>query len=668
MPLIETLVPNGQGFYNNHTGPFGGAASKAGALADNSDATFNTQDLAGNPDTYLMTDPTAAAGAVVASVIVWLRLRLQANSFNTAFLRIRSGGVDVQHPGTNQDNNPGAATIRETSFDVTGLRPGGGAWTVPEIAALEAGHKCATGAPGTLPDFMRLWIVLVTEPVPAKLPQVRKILSSRVLRHRATRNRIVVPVAPELLGVDLVTDMNFADRRGPTPAGTGWGRTPIQRRLARVVAYEEDLSPSADTFLTIEAEDLRHQLVHMADGGVSSENPSALVDGVLMLDAGTAITRTFARSSLCLVPSPVDRRITAVPVDVEAIGIRGRAAEGAVQQKVLDSVFRNGFGAWTPTAGATIDTSETIFSPEVTTKHVRLLGFNERIEQASVPATATWQWLSIDHREVNLGDITQVRIRRASDAMFWDPALGWVAGATLINLPQSQTWIRSNIGPIDQTAGATTYVIRIQTAGNDDCRVFCVQLEPAIAGKGWASSRIATEGAPVTRSASLLLQSADVWPNVKGTYLVRATPNWNSADVVGATRFVLVHVSYDANNGYQLHYDASASPGKFVFVRRAAGVNYTVELVRALSAGADVSVGVTWQGTDGDNGDADWTIKLVVDGVEAKAVSQQPGRVGGTNLARGSLISSAEHWNGFLARERTTSFVYTREEIVRLLS
>lgn len=667
MALTENLDPTAQGFYNNHTGPSGGAASKAAALADKFDTTFNTQDLPGGYDTYVMSDPTAGPDAVVASVIVWLRIRLQAASTNGAQLRIRSGGVDVTSASINLDN-AGGAVIREVSYDVTALKPGGGVWTVPDLAALEAGHKCATGSGATLPDFIKMWVALVTEPVPVRLSSVRRAISARLLRYSRTRNRIVVPSSPEQLGVDLVTDMRFADRRGPTPAGTGWRLDGTNPRLGRVAAIEESLDPR-EIDVSLEAEDLRYQLVQLLDGGRSSEAPSALLDGVAMLDTGDAIVRTFARSSRVLVPSPVDLRITALPNDVEGVGHRGRFIEGAVEQKVKDSVFRAGFGAWTTSgANVTLDTTETIFSPEVTLQHAKLAGTNEWINQSGIPAPSGWIWISVDHREESAGDVTQIRVQRASDSQYWNGS-AWQGGSIFLDLAASLVWIRSNVGPIDQTAGATTYTIRLQTKAADVSHVYCVQQEPALAGKGWVSSRIDTETALYTRAVASLAMSGEIWPDDRGSYLGIATPEWDSINLVGASPFRVLRLQRDASNIWTLEYDPTSHPGRWRFTKRVAGANHSIELVTALNAGQDYRWGVTWQGTDLENGDQPHQLKLVVDGVEVKGVAAAfGGGLARGTLYRGSTDTTTGQWNGFIQNEKLSPFVYTREEIVRLLS
>ena len=650
-------APTSQGPDNNWTA--GGAYSKTTAVSDANDSTFNNPNNGTDPDTFNF----VALGIDPLSVVTAVKLRSRDNgavSNDSVTLKAALGAASIVSPAFQWASGT-FPTIEEHEYVFS--RPGAGVWTVADVDASPMGwgnHNWNTHA---TPAGIRLQRFVTYLPEGVLLEQVRDVASLFVARYGPMPAKVAIPLAAAFLGLNLGDIVSVAHRLLPTAEGEGRGESQWQRLVGRMYEQEIDLDNLARGPIA-RFEDMTLLLRRYWDGGRTPREPGATKDGIVILSPGGL--RTYDGPPM-VARSYVSGYRVKVAEDVEPAGADGRLSEGQAINTVLNSAFVDGLTSWSTVAGApALDSSSPQYwDPTITNQHLYLT--NDTIEQAGIVAAAGWQRFMLAHFE-DVADELQVRLLRASDGWSWDPVSGtWVAGSTLITIPSRLVWTEDLIGPIDQTAGSTTYTIRLQTAAGHGSHVALAQLELAQHGKGWSSSPIVTTTAAVTRVANSLKENNDAANRKirgsRGCVRARLIPFFSSADLVTGSRLYVFAVTHDANNWIRLYYDPAWSPASWVLELRAAGTTYQVPFPGPVVRGTTYSITTTWQGTGGENGDPDHTISIAVSGApRVTAVAAALAEGASSDWWKASLDGSTGHWNGYVFDETALTRVPTPAE------
>jgi hypothetical protein len=646
--VIEDLAPLTQDL--DTWAPYGtGGAPQVDRVADwgapDQDDDGIVAPYPGDPDAFdtYFVDPLTQFDAAhhVVRVLLFVRIGTTLALNNVVVhVRARRGDVESTLPGLLL---PAAASGNQVSwwertFDLSSYRPGGGAWLESDFGdgAGACSFGLATGyddGGAYQPHVAALKVQCAHQPIGVLLPGVRLAASSIAwrLRHPDTRARIVVPAD---FTVDLGGDLWASASDAPTPEGTGWGvdTAAEEPRPLWCTGVEEDLAAHT---LGLTCWPLRGRLVHLLDSGRST-GTAAAPDGLMQLQPAGA-THTFERSSVTYLLLS-DGLVHQVPIDVQAIGPRGRRHEGGATNAVLWSAFQEGM-TWLLAAGAAIvDGGEPLFAPAVQARVI------ETPAGGSAAQSGVVLPVGVNVLSIAAAGAAAVVIYRPSAAQYYDAAAdAW--GAAVVANPIGTDAARSRRVLRCAVPGATPYTVTLtlQPAGASTVRWWHVQAEAARAGLGWPSSRIVTrESAPTSQHSYLATSNeagARTWPAATGTARWRFTTSWASAEATDAGKartFVLTRVTWGADY-HELAWVAAT--GVLRFRVHSAGVDHDVSLPVDWAAGEEYRLAAAWQAAT-QNGDLAGTIRVGCNGLVARAVATAVTEAATSTMVRGSAANA----------------------------
>ncbi len=647
MATTEKIRPDGLDVDNaNYTAS---AGTKYGATSDELDSTFIESGIATQAITFTLSDLIVAGNTAAVRVVVHGRFSLDGSG--QVGLRARFGGVDVDQARVSLN----AATGRETSeleFEVTFLRPGGGQWLIDDINNLNAGISDINWTTNP-PRLLELWVEVTYAETPSQLPAPREVASRILRQNRTQRDTMTGKVPPEFLDLELLTDFGVVHADASAEGGAGYQLEKWKRGLFRLESIEVDMNAEIGDGLiyTISGTDLREYAVNLWDDG-RALSAGPLQDGAALLDGGQA--RTFTRGSPAYVNDPSDARVVGVQYDLEAIARRGiyigRLLEGASKNYLHYSSFADGGGAGTLPVGAIgyngsaidfveyTDWSQTeLFDPNVSRYYVRFTGWTSgspasdhlmvRWEASDIVPAGTDLYLSIDRR--HLGGSSGhaelvVALQRSFDSLYYQWDGTWGAAVALSTVaPTSAAVVNrySSFGVIPSGANDSTFVLRIgfekTLPNNKVAYLYHVQLEE----NPWASSRIVTGAAGVTRSAALLSyenpQANRIWSADRGGFSCKVLPDW-SEPVIGAGAFkTLAFCYHNANNYALIAWDKDGAQWIFqVVVGGVSAQAFKSTSGTPVSNAVPTAIAARWTSSVGELGLTAYTLSIFVDGVK----------------------------------------------------
>jgi len=650
-----TINPSGVGTYDTFTLISG--ASKTVAASDTNDATYLEPTSGVDFQTFQHEDVPVHGGSPVSSVVLHARAYGDADASLT--FRSRLFGVNVDSSAQGFSAGP---SHQEKTFTLT--RPGGGSWTMADVAALEAG--CSMNWAVTTPRLVKFWIVVTYSPISVLAEAIRKIASLRMLRFQKERGVLSIATDLSKMDLELLDILNVSHLFGPSADGLGWLWKNWQHRP--FFCERQNFDPNR-MLLTLEAEDAKPQLVTFLDLAFTDISSYANANGVIRVDAGN--TRTFDRDSKAWIEDASGNgKVVEVGYDVEKIDRQGFLYEGAATNLIPRSSFKSGTTGWTLAGDATADSNDLLFDTAITATALRLdtnasVDASAQITTGTVLANTKCR-VSIDHREFAAGQLKWILTRAVDGKYFRDSDGTWQVAAQENNLALRATRTRDiSASVIDVGASDTTLTFKLLMTGGADYISFVhhVQLED----KPYATSRIVTDGAAVTRAYDSLVISNNsglrCWPATRGTLRFQFIPYWSSTD--GTIGAVFFHTYYDANNFTQLIYSAD----RFIFKRRVAGVDYSAEYVTAIVRGTTYELAARWTSDQGEHGLANYTLSVFVNGVkgtDATAVAQV--EASPADMYIGSTGGGLFCADGFFRYGRITQQCLLDEEIARASS
>lgn len=657
MGRIYTLNPNGVETANGNWSLVG-AASKNAALADDLDTSYLLASLAFQREYFDMDDLPVAGIVEVTKVQIFQRYYAD----NTSHCRIsfKFGGqtVDVLKDFYSPASPPSQAYV-VLSDDITFKRPGGGVWIASDINSLVVGHTGGNWASSPI-RLVKIWVeVEVTEPA-VQLEASREVASRMLRWRRRVRSSVSVSVPPAFLDREIMDDFGVIHRDAPTPDASGMGPAKWRRGLCRVSRWDFDPNVLSGA---VEGRDLHDFLVSYWDTA-RAVSCTDLEDGVARLDNGQV--RNFSRASKIWPQSAGDGRVTVLQEGVEAVGHLGRLAEGSAKNYLKRSSMADGPTGYTDSGtsqnGSVIQTVQyfdwnlnLLFDRKVTSYYSRFVGWTSG---SPVASNMLRQWptsdsvalgdrmhLSLDYRTIT-GTVCY-RLRRNQDGQWFDAGSGAFGVSTVTNsVPASSTPAR-HVVKIPAHSAASTYDLFVgllsSSPNNSEVHVFHAQLEV----NDWASSRVVTGDATVTRAAAQLSiennSSNRLWDADRGTLLVRVYPNWNSADLPGGAQKTVAYLHHDADNNARLYYDKDS--GNWVFAVEVAGVTSSA----VVSAGVvvrhqEISLVARWTSADEELDLPAHTISIFAD------------KVKGTDASPGAAMTQQSDSDLYLGHENGSDY------------
>jgi hypothetical protein len=573
------------------------------------------------------------------------------------------------------------------------------AWTQSDLNSLQAGLEWYQATSGVKKLRVTQFYVKVNYSAAAGAPPATLEVISRKLNHyRRAPNAYTVEAPLKFLDLELGTDVPVVRR------DMGWDERIWARRLHRVQSIK--LSPG-NKRLTLGLEDVQPQLTTFwlyGAAGVGVDGSSSAGDGMALVTHGGTVTT--ARTSVKNLDSPAGVGIQSAGPVVQVNANcwpserYGCLIEAAETNELVRSSFVSGTTGLTISAGsgsAAADTTvaDQLFVQSTVTGNVLLLtAGNPHVTETRVtwPATAsitanTIVFVSIDRKgsSSTASDGLSWRLVRSVGATtYWnDTTSAWVAGATDNALSDVTSWTRAVSKPIDVGASNVTLTLSVSLpSGGTASRtvhVGHVQLEQ----NSWASSRIVTNAATVTRSADAITIGNDksdgtttyyAWPNTRGSFVAAVVPNWTAGHLPASQIHTIARLSYDANNWFRLYYQQGTG---FVFEVRAAGSTYTASASTTATVVRDrqVDVAVRWGSSSAELGETAGTATLLVRDINGVVNSSSivfgtaPTFAAGKNLELGhDAGTSGREWDGYIVEARVSPFVWSDSEIWSLLS
>lgn len=677
-----TLRPNAQGTYNNFTA--GGGWTKVTAVSDQVDGTYNVPLLGTDPETYLLADVSSPSGSLVSSVIVHLRANAAVDGSYSFRLRLNGTDKDSAAPLNFTGGGVNLQNVQETFL----TKPGGGAWTIGDVNALEIGVTYLNWAVN-VPQLVEMWAEVTYNPIPGELEHVRVIATHRLLMKRQARSLIQI-TGPAILGdVELLSLLPWSHRNGPSADGLGWGEKTWERRSSRLLSSVWDLNTMR---VSLVAQDYRSLWTMLYDECRTLISSSAYANGVGRLYVGT---RTYNRDSKAWVTDPSDGIVREVAYDIEQLcadipqagsSNGGQLLEEASTNELTRSSFVSGTtgitlgGTGVNGSAIAVDSTTTLFDTTITPNSLKFTAGSPH----AAALTATWAAtasilanticrFSVDYKNDDATGVAEAlywRLVRNFDGFFWNNGSStWVVGATDNALNKSfGTNSRGISSLIDVGASDTTLTlsVRQQTGGtalrSDHC--YHVQLER----KRWTTSRMVTDSATTTRAVSTLSYTNNTgarnFPATCGTMMFDYIPEGIDVNATTDSCYFL-KLDYDANNWFRGFYDGS--DGKIKFQVRVAGVTSTAsQTLGFISRGSVTKVAFRWTSSEAELDLAAGTISVFVNGVKGTDAipGAMPTETSPATIYLGCDGSNAAA-NGLLKRIFVTPVVMTNQEIAR---
>lgn len=684
MGLITIRIrPTAQGFYDT----WASGGTKWQLVSDLNDVSG----VAGSPtnETYALGDVASPGGSLVTEVKVFGRYNGQDVDGSYKFL-LRLNGVDSE---SGVLGFGGTGLVEVSAVFLT--KPGGGAFTVFDVNALEAGAwvNYATNQP----ILRELFVDITYNPIPLLLTNVRRVVTQRALLRRSPR--LMVSAKSPLIVADYSPSdvVLWSHPEAPAADVNGWGERTWERMQTLLLRTTFDPN---DLTVLAECETWRRNIFLVYDEGRAVGNPSAYANGVGRFHAGT---RTYTRASKAYGQDPSDGIVRELAYDIEQlVGLDfsgaqfatfqrlrgGQLMEDASTNELLRSSFISGTTGLTPTGtgtnGSAIATDATVllFDATITPSALKFTAGSPHAADLieAWPATASWLAntvgrLSIDYQNANVlfgsADSLYWRLQRSSDSRYFVDSNGtWQVGVVDNELVPSFGGLnRFNSSLIDVGASANTLTLRIlfKSGGTASrvARVFHAQLEK----KRWATSRIPTDAATVARAVSVLSYTntntvaGRNFPRDRGTLRITHVSEGIDSGAT-STLLYLFKLDYDANNWFRGYYDGATE--NLVFSVRVAGVTYTAEkVIGGLSRGNASIFAFRWH-LEEMLGLAAGTVSVFAAG--AKGTDAVPGampvEVASSTLYVGCDGSSSTA-NGIIRKWEITPVVLTDEEIAQ---
>lgn len=463
------------------------------------------------------------------------------------------------------------------------------------------------------------------------IEQARNVASRRLDIFRQPRLMVDQAVPLSFLDSELLDDINVSHPLGPgTRADLGWGIERWRRRPMRLQEEEIDLDGMTVKF---RLGDLRRSAHTYRETGVPLRAMDAKREGVAISGIGAA--RAFSRLSPAWTPNPGSCAIVQVPVGLEKVSTDGILIETAVTNRCLRSSFVSGTAGLTlvgtgvgGSAIAATSSEPLLYDTAVTPQCLKFTAGTPH----STALYATWPAitvnssntlrLSIDHLDSTGTGPLNWRLLRSLDSFYWnDSSSGWQAASvwnSLTATPTTSTIVR-NLSNRIVTAATTTLTLNVglPSSGTDARTAYAyhVQVENDVP---FATTRIVTNTATTTRDVEQLrlynISTRRVFPNTRGTFLSRVTPQWDAADVAAAgSSPTIFRAHHDASNFFELKYASGSTRWEFIAV--SSGTTATAFIAATPASGTQYDIATFWTSTEGELGLANLSIGLIVDGV-----------------------------------------------------
>jgi hypothetical protein len=674
------LRPNAQGTYDT----WASGGTKWQLVSDQSDGSG----VAGSPsnETYGLEDIASPGSSIVTQVKVYGRYNGQDTDGSYKFL-LRLNGVDAE---SSLLGFGGSGTVEVSAVFTT--KPGGGAFTVFDVNALEAGAwvNYATNQP----ILRELFVDVDYNPIPLLLENVRRVATQRAMLRRSPR--LIVSVKSPLAVADFSPGdiVLWSHPEAPSAQPYGWGEQiweRMQTLLLRTTFDPNDLS------VAVECESWRRNLYLVYDEGRAVGNPAAYANGVGRFYAGT---RTYTRASKAYGQDPSDGIVRELGYDIEQLvgndlavsyAVFNRLSGGQlIEDESTNELTRSSFisgttgitlsGTGVNGSALGVDTSVLLFDSTITPNALKFTAGNAHAADlvATWAATASWSAntigrLAIDYQNDNSlfgsADSLYWRLQRSSDSRYFVESNGtWSVAVVDNELVPSFTGknrFTSNLIDTGASANTLTLSIRFKSGGTASRvgRVFHVQLEK----KRWATSRIPTDTAVVTRAVSVLSYTNDNtdtgrnWPRDRGTARITLVSEGLDSGAT-STKIWLFKLDYDADNWFRVYVDGNGT--NLTFEVRVAGVTYTAtRTANPMARGGARVYTVRWH-SEAMHGLAAGTASAFVSG--SKGTDAVPGSMP-VEAASSTLYvgcdGATETANGFIRKWMVTPVVLTDDEI-----
>lgn len=677
MPVV-TLNPNGQGVCNNWVmvdSRENEPACKLQAVSDNSDAYDSCLDPVErlSPESWVFEDIlTVPPSTPVTSVVVSATIPWPGDlPFIRAKLTLDARVSEGPWTSSNQMRIPDWGGVMSWQAP----HPEGRDWTVADVNAIELQAALFWAYRfKRVPLFSKLWIDATLGPCEAAPPasfQAGREVAGRMLRLFRAPLQTVKVETPALwpLDLELLDDLALSHMAANSPDGRGWGNRRWQRGLVTLLESELDLERMR---LSLSALQVRPYRVAFWDTMVSDVATGALAQGVGRLSLGEA--RLFRRASPAWIPDPAHpERVVELGPDVEKITAEGTLLEGVARNDQRHSSFRLGLEGWavSDTAAIRVEPDASIFAAGAQ----RLV-----FAPTSVPATDL-EGVGLPTDPYPAGSVLRVSIDHEGEAPPWwalsrgafgwwsEAAAGWVPETAWNRLPVATAPARSvsRAIPVPEESAVVLHIgypAGVVIAPGGFGAIHHVQVEAGPC----ATSRIVTEGAPVTRAADLLAVADDrgrrVWPPEHGSAFLQAAAAWDTADLPPGATPTLLDAWVDEANFDRLFYDRDSA--SLVFRRRRDGGDHDARFPLVVVRGRFYSVGLRWTGAEGSP--APFVLSLLVDGQRGAdmaaggpALDPEAGR-----LRIGHQAGDTAPWGGFVRHLTITPLVLTDEELAGL--
>jgi hypothetical protein len=672
---VETLNPAGAGTYNHQ--PVTGAATAWQAWSDSSDASYTEAAVALGPNSTSVTlDALPSGVTAITQVVVYVRVNLSVGTPTSAtnyYVLLENGSGSEMRTLNYPDITNSIATVAA----VFTTAPGGGAWAAGDFTGLEL--RLHNDTPGgdehrTYKAYVEVWHIAGAE---GEDP-AREVLSRYIREQSGPRGLMTVPAGLKWLDKEIGDFIDVSDLDGESADEAGWGFEGWERRVHELQAVTYDMDAER---VDLVLQDVKFRMVLFYDSGMSSVAGALDYPGVIRLDTGSE--RTFARASVAWVEDFSDGVIKQVPLDVEALGVNGETIERESTcwfkrcgfRSYDFAITKNGTGSNGSAIG--IITADTWLDTQRSPGSLGFIasstpGVDPDLEAvwpvtATIPASTVGA-IMFRHRD-DTADPLYYWLQRAVDSKYWRASDStWQAAKTWNAIPVSETKVRYVTDPIAIGGSDTTLTLGVglpaaSAVASQYNLLYKVQGESV----PWIGSDIVCDETALTREVADLSVTNDsgerTFPASQGSWAVRYTPYFDSADVSGYT-FPLFHVTYDANNKQTLYYDGTNQ--RFVLYRLAAGVAYNAYLSVVLTRDTPVDIVARWTGTDGALDQGDYSLSIVSGppatgtvgtAVASAAISEDAaatfylGSDGGGNYADGALAFMTAYYFPLLDAE-----------------
>lgn len=574
----------------------------------------------------------------------------------------------------------------------------GVAWTQSDLNSLEAGFYWDPGTTaGDRVRITQLYVKVNCQSATGSPPPTVNVLSRRANRYRRAPYSFSCEAPLKFLDLELGSDVPV-ERRDMGWTADVWGRRLHRVRGIKVIPGSKRVG--------LELEDVQQQLSTFWLYGpslVGVDGGAVGGDGMALMTHGGDVSTVRGSVKNVDAPAGIGVQSAGPVVQIQANALpserHGMLLEREMTNELIQSSFANGTTGWTVTAGsgsaaADATLADQLFADATVTGNVLLMTAGDpHAAETRVTATATGTInantevvVSIDYKgsSTTASDGVSWRLVRSAGATtYWNDSTGaWAAGATDNALTESTSWTRGVSKVIDVGASNVTLTLSVSLpAGGTASRTAHVghcQIEK----NAWASSRIVTEAATVTRSPDNFSVENDQsdgsttyysLPNTRGSFVCKWQPLFTEADLPAGQIHEIYRLSYDASNSWALYYKQGVGHALVVI---AGGVTYTAEVASPTAVrGTSMDVAVRWGSSLTELDETAGTATLLVRDSSGTVTSDAavfgtaPTFAAAKSFEVGYDAGTAgRELDGYLIEARVSPFVWSDAEIWGLLS